>query len=99
MGEGKEDEGRLLTWKGDGSGGDTVTGNDDRVVPTTGDEEDGGTRRTYGGATGAEELSVVELGHGLRSTVGITIGAEDSSEEELGTGFGRAWDITIGTEV
>ena len=81
MVEGKENEGRLLTWKGDGSGGDMFTGEDDRVVPITGGEEDGGTRRTGGGTIGANELQMVELGHGLGSTCGVTIWEEDSTEE------------------
>ncbi|KAF9683757.1 hypothetical protein SADUNF_Sadunf04G0047500 [Salix dunnii] len=39
---GKEDEGRLIAWKRDNLGGDTITGDGERVVPITEDGEDEG---------------------------------------------------------
>ena len=43
IGKDKEGKGRLHTWEGGGSGGDTIIGEGKRVVSTTEDMEDEGT--------------------------------------------------------
>lgn len=55
LGDGKEEEGRVLTWRGDGSGADMVAGDGKIVVPITGDEVEEVTR-TCGSTTGTEEF-------------------------------------------
>ena len=52
----EEEEGRGLTWSGDGSNGDTFTGDDDRVLPIAEDDDDGGTKSIGDDSIGADEL-------------------------------------------
>ena len=58
--DGKEEEGRVLTWRGDGSRVDIVSDDGERVVPTTGDEEVEEVTRTCDSTTRTEEFTVID---------------------------------------
>ena len=58
--DGKEEEGRVLTWRGGNSGEDMVAGAGERVVPAAGDGEVEGSNLTCDSTTGTEELIVAD---------------------------------------